>query len=160
METVRLWAHYTFNGYNNWCKCSLLHLHNPRIILPLLFVFVVSEYSLKRFVYLTGAVGVGDSDVKKGILALSPETFCADIESSVLSHIRGSVKYMPFDRLKGWLDLHVVTNFLQKMGFEVSDAVMPGVNKTAPMTVHCVCDGKGLGTWAPGWHAFYGLIVS
>ena len=71
METVSFLARYTFNGYYNWCKCSLLYLHQSCVVLHLLLLLVALQDRLDGLASLAGAVSVCCSDIKEGILASS-----------------------------------------------------------------------------------------
>lgn len=64
------------------------------------------------------------------------------------------------ERLKGWLNLHIMTNVLKHVGCEVAQLIVPDRGKTARVAGKGMRDGKLLPTGAFCRHILYWPTIS
>ena len=110
---------------------------------------------------LAGVVGVRNSYVEKRVLATTPKSLCADVESCVIVEVCcPMVSYSIGDRLKIRFTFNILCDNFKHVALEVPDVVVTSNNKTAAHTVHGVCHIESYTAWALGWEVLSRLFVS
>ena len=136
MVFLTFMSHRPRSCKDEWGKGAMFDLDDSLVVLYFLFCLMFSHDAFNGVGSLTFTVSIDYSHVKKRVLSCSLEPSCSYIQPRIVSQIgRSSISVLIHHFLEHRFYLYVLAYRFYQFGFQISDVVVPGVDKATFMAI-------------------------